>query len=78
MVLRAGGTGAGGTGTGTGTGGIAPTAVVVKLAGAITPAGAAVIVPGVKAGNPNPVTVTTVPSKPMVGERVILGVIPTV
>jgi hypothetical protein len=58
--------------------GIAPDAKIVKVSGAITPAGTAVMVPDMPGANPNPVTVTVVPSKPMVGERVMVGVIPTV
>jgi hypothetical protein len=63
---------------GRGIGGIVPAAVVVKVLAVITPAGTAVIVPGAPNGNPNPVTFTAVPGKPMAGVRMMAGAMPTV
>ncbi|MBT9148485.1 MAG: hypothetical protein DDT32_02259 [Syntrophomonadaceae bacterium] len=50
--------------------GIAPAAVVMKVTGAMRPGGPD-RTPGASAGNLTPVTVTTVPGTPLVGDNVI-------
>ncbi len=45
--------------------------MVAKGTGAITPG--EVIIPGVSSGKPTPVTVTTVPGPPIVGERAMVA-----
>jgi hypothetical protein len=55
-----------------------PVAFVTQVVGAITPAGAAVMVTpprGKPNGNPTPVTKTIAPGTPPIGERVMAGVV---